>query len=73
MVVYQKPFCLLLDFCFMHGFSILLYKVQIQITLPKTTVYPQRVNHPSSGTTALNENLSFPENLTRNMANYFEK
>ena len=43
-----------------------LNNVKIQITLPKTTVYPQRVNHPSSGTTALNENLSFPENFTRN-------
>ena len=33
-------------------FSTLLNKVQIQITLPKMAVYPQRVNYPSSGTTA---------------------
>ena len=39
--------------------SLLLNKVQIQITLPKMVVYPQRVNYSSSGTTDLYDPKKF--------------
>ena len=39
-------------------FSTLHNKVQIQNTLPKMVIYPQRVNYPSSGTTGLDKHYT---------------